>query len=114
MLFGLAAINQASLPGSAPHLSHWITVLKGDARLVVTRIRPGPTRCRLPHRCRPQRQHRRARTRSMTAWWVAGAFDTNATAAARRRCRISAAATVSEATLSAPHRTRNGGISRTT
>ena len=36
MLFGLAAINQASLPGSAPHLSHWITVLRGDVHLVVT------------------------------------------------------------------------------
>ena len=36
MLSGLAGIDQVTLPGSAAYLSHWITVLKGDVRLVVT------------------------------------------------------------------------------
>ena len=36
MLSGLAGIDQVTLPSSAAYLSHWITVLKGDVRLVVT------------------------------------------------------------------------------
>lgn len=35
MLSGLAGIDNVTLPNSAAYLSHWIKVLKGDARLVV-------------------------------------------------------------------------------
>ena len=36
MLSGLAGIDQVTLPSSAAYLSHWVKVLKGDVRLVVT------------------------------------------------------------------------------
>ena len=36
MLSALAGIDQVTLPSSAAYISHWIKVLKGDARLVVT------------------------------------------------------------------------------
>jgi antirestriction protein ArdC len=36
MLSGLAGIDQVTLASSAAYVSHWITVLKGDTRLVVT------------------------------------------------------------------------------
>jgi len=36
MLSGLAGIDQVTLPNSAAYLAHWIKVLKGDSRLVVT------------------------------------------------------------------------------
>ena len=36
MLSGLAGIDQVTLPNSAAYLSHWVKVLKGDSRLVVT------------------------------------------------------------------------------
>lgn len=36
MLSGLAAIDQLTLPNSAAYISHWIKVLRGDTRLVVT------------------------------------------------------------------------------
>lgn len=36
MLSGLAGIDQVTLPNSAAYISHWIKVLKGDLRLVVT------------------------------------------------------------------------------
>lgn len=36
MLSGVSGIDQITLPNSAAYLSHWIKVLKGDTRLVVT------------------------------------------------------------------------------
>ncbi len=36
MLSGLCGIDQVTLPNSAAYLSHWVRVLKGDSRLVVT------------------------------------------------------------------------------
>jgi antirestriction protein ArdC len=36
MLSGLAGIDQVTLPNSAAYLAHWVKVLKGDSRLVVT------------------------------------------------------------------------------
>lgn len=36
MLSGLAGIDQVTLPNSAAYISHWIRVLKGDSRLVVS------------------------------------------------------------------------------
>ena len=36
MLSGLSGIDQLTLPSSAAYLSHWVKVLKGDSRLVVT------------------------------------------------------------------------------
>jgi antirestriction protein ArdC len=36
MLSSIAGIDQITLPNSAAYVSHWIKVLKGDARLAVT------------------------------------------------------------------------------